>query len=113
MKGISENGERNVTLFEHGKYGPKVTMQNGIAAGDIKIREAVNLPAHIHTLPENLYGFFNRDLYEAGMSLGKYVTMLTALIATVSYMPLKCKIVHNHITKISGSDTLSQGIGAA
>ena len=99
MKRIAENRKRNIPLLKQGKNCPEVTMKNRVATGDIKIWQTIHLMAHLHTLPDYLFCFFKRHLYQMWMSFGKYIAMLAPLVAAIGDMPLKREIFHKFKVK--------------
>ena len=95
MKRISENGKLAFMLVQKLRQPPKIRVQNGIAAGNIKIWSTVVNLAKIQTVAECLFYLFPCHGNKTSMfTWWINIAMFAPLVTFVSYVPLKTKMFH-------------------
>jgi hypothetical protein len=93
MERVSHEAERNLLIFQKRKQPPKFFVQDGVAAGYVKIGNPLKLGTHAHALFQSL--FHTGPIHTADRNMVVFrenVAMDAPLIAVIRNMPLKRKI---------------------
>jgi hypothetical protein len=107
MKRVAHNAECDSLRFEPFKQSPEILMQNRIASRDVKIRDAAQAAAHLYTVIKYDSHVTQRHFSKRNATVScKYITMLTALVAAIGYMPLEDKILAHHTINPLKTSTL-------
>ena len=93
MKWVAKNCERDIACFQQAQQIPEIRVQNGVSAGDVKVRAAVIDLAEIEAVIKRVEHLLPRhgvDLFTG--VFGENVAVLAALVAVIGDVPLKRKI---------------------
>ena len=93
MKWVAKNCERDIACFQQAQQIPEIQVQNGVSAGNIKVRAAVINRTKVETIIKRVEHLLPRhgiDFF-AGV-FGENVAVLAALVAVIGDVPLKRKI---------------------
>ena len=95
MERIAKDGKRNVTRLKQLHEVPEPAVQDGVAPGNVKVRQPVGLLAHVEAIFEYMFHFTPGHLLQLKMVVfRKNIAMLAALVTAVCYVPLKGEIFH-------------------
>lgn len=84
MEGVAHDGERDVPLLHQSQQPPEIRVQDGIAAGDVEVGQAVIHLAEIQTISNNLLHLLpGHGIRLLAVVLREDVAVLAPLIALV------------------------------
>ena len=93
MKGIAQNREGDMMLFEQRKQLPEVRVQNRVAAGEIKIRCAVIDLTEIKTVVKRILHLIpGHGIEMFAVVFRENITVLAPLVTVIGDVPLERKI---------------------
>ena len=112
VEGVAQNGEGDVVFRHQSQQLPEIRVQNGVAAGDVEIRQTVIDLAEVQAVVEGVLHLLPGHCIQLLVAVFREnVAVLAPLVAFIRDMPLERKILF-HVILLVVMGRLSESVTA-